>query len=148
MLQSTTFLLSTAALLHTALSLPTSSILSPRDVYTAPRLVGYVQTFHDVAGNPLSLMPLLDENTEMTHINMAALHINSDANGITLNDVNPNSTYWDPVWANVTALQAGGIKVLMMMGGAAAGSYPRLCGTAVPAVIVSTRNTITPRKTC
>ncbi|KAK4574943.1 hypothetical protein LTR86_000793 [Recurvomyces mirabilis] len=66
---------------------------------------------------------------------MAALHINDDPNGMTLNDVNPNSTYWDPVWSNVTALQAGGIKVLMMMGGAAAGSYPRLCGTAVPAVI-------------
>jgi len=134
---SISLLLSTASLLQTVLSLPTSSILSSRDVYTAPRLVNYVQTFHDVAGNPLSLMPLLDENTEITHINMAALHINDDSDGITLNDVNPNSTYWDPVWANVTALQAGGIKVLMMMGGAAAGSYPRLCGTAVPAVIVS-----------
>ncbi|KAK5160967.1 hypothetical protein LTS14_000761 [Recurvomyces mirabilis] len=66
---------------------------------------------------------------------MAALHINDDPNGMTLNDVNPNSTYWDPVWSNVTTLQAGGIKVLMMMGGAAAGSYPRLCGTAVPAII-------------
>ncbi|KAK5110466.1 hypothetical protein LTR62_005817 [Meristemomyces frigidus] len=110
--------------------------LSTRSVYTAPRLVNYVQTFHDVDGNPLDLTKLLSENTQITHVNLAALHINDDPNGITLNDVNPNSTYWDTVWSNVTALQNGGIKVLMMMGGAAPGSYPRLCGTAVPAVIV------------
>ncbi|KAK5119567.1 hypothetical protein LTR85_007395 [Meristemomyces frigidus] len=121
------------------LALPTShATLERRDAYNAPRLVNYVQTFHDVAGNPLSLLPLLNENTGITHVNLAALHINSDASDITLNDNNPNSSYWDSVWSDVKQLQAGGIKVLFMLGGAAAGSYPRLCGSAVPAVIDET----------
>lgn len=126
--------------LPTIRSLPTT--LLRRDAYNAPRLVNYVQTFHDVSGNPLSLLPLLNEDTQITHVNLAALHINADPAGITLNDVNPNDTSWDQVWSDVAQLQAGGIKVLMMMGGAAAGSYPRLCGTEVPAVIVGPSQTI------
>lgn len=123
------------SLLPCVSALPTT--LERRDAYSAPRLVNYVQTFHDTSGNPLSLLPLLNEKTSITHVNLAALHINDDPNGITLNDNNPNSSYWDSIWSDVKQLQNGGIKVLFMLGGAAAGSYPRLCGTAVPAVIVS-----------
>lgn len=131
-----------SGLLSFAFALPTTATnptaVERRDAYDAPRLVNYVQTFTDVAGNPLSLLPLLNEDTGITHVNLAALHINTNASDITLNDNNPNSSYWDSIWSDVKQLQAGGIKVLFMMGGAAAGSYPRLCGTAVPAVIVST----------
>ena len=116
-------------------ALPTA--LQRRTAADAPRLVNYVQTFHDVNNNPLSLLPLLNENTGITHINLASIHINTDPSGITLNDINPNSSYWDSVWSDVKQLQNGGIKALFMIGGAAAGSYPRLCGTKVPAVIVS-----------
>ena len=122
------------SLLPATLALPTA--LERRTAADAPRLVNYVQTFHDVNNNPLSLLPLLNEKTGITHINLASIHINSDPSGITLNDNNPNSSYWDTVWSDVKQLQNGGIKALFMIGGAAAGSYPRLCGTKTPAVIV------------
>jgi hypothetical protein len=117
-------------------ALPTTSVPLERrnDPYAAPRLLNYVQTFHDVHGQPLSLLPLL--NTSITHINLAALHINADPNAITLNDLSPNDASWDEIWSEVKQLQRSGIKVLVMLGGAAVGSYERLCGTAVPAVIV------------
>ena len=126
------------SLVSLASALPT--VLERRTAADAPRLVNYVQTFHDVNNQPFSLLPLLNQKTGITHVNLAALHINSDPSGITLNDNNPNSSYWNSVWSDVKQLQSGGIKVLFMIGGAAAGSYPRLCGTSVPAVIVNQRN--------
>jgi len=93
-----------------------------------PRLVAYIQTFHDTAGNPLSLLPLLSEDTGVTHVYLSSLHLNPNPGDITLNDESPNSTVWDQMWSDVKQLQAGGIKVMMMMGGAAQGSYQRLSG--------------------
>nr|POE59259.1 hypothetical protein CFP56_24528 [Quercus suber] len=97
-------------------------------------LVQYVQTFHDTSGNPLSLLPLLNDGTRVTHVNLAALHVNSDGT-IHLNDASPDDSSFDQVFSDVATLQNSGIKVLFMIGGAAAGSYPTLCGTAVPATI-------------
>lgn len=93
-----------------------------------PRLVAYIQTFHDEAGNPLSLLPLLNEDTGVTHVYLSSLHLNTNPGDITLNDDNPNATKWDQMWSDVKQLQSGGIKVMMMMGGAAQGSYQRLAG--------------------
>ena len=90
-----------------------------------PRLAMYVQTFHDEAGNPLSLLPL--QNTSVTHVILAALHLNAPG-VIHLNDQPPNSSTFDHVWSDVKTLQEGGIKVMAMMGGAAMGSYTKLCG--------------------
>lgn len=97
-------------------------------------LVQYVQTFHDSNGNPLSLLPLLNEGTRVTHVNLAALHVNSDGS-INLNDASPDDSSFDQVWSDVATLQQNGITVLFMIGGAAAGSYPTLCGTGVPATV-------------
>lgn len=101
---------------------------------SAPRLVEYVQTFHNTSGGHLPLLSLLNKDTRLTHVNLAALHVNGPGD-IHLNDVSPNDTSFDQLWTEVTKLQAGGIQVLFMMGGAAKGSYANLCGSDVPAVI-------------
>ncbi|KAF2774542.1 glycoside hydrolase [Teratosphaeria nubilosa] len=107
---------------------PPPTHLTPANPALAPRLVTYIQTFHYTNNTPLSLLllPLLTQHTRITHVNLAALHINDDALGTTLNDENPNASAWDQTWAEVRELQGAGVKVLMMMGGAAQGSYGKV----------------------
>jgi hypothetical protein len=72
--------------------------LRPRDelhISQTPRLVLYVQNGAYVNGEPLSLLPLLEENTLVTHIIVASFHINRTPGDITLNDDPPNSTKYD-----------------------------------------------------
>jgi hypothetical protein len=121
------------AFTSTAWALP-HSILQTRqtnDAATAaapPRLVAYIQTFRSVDGGPLSLLPLLNENTGVTHILLSAVHLNEQPGDITLNEHHPNDTMYDTLWSEVKQLQAGGIKVMMMLGGAARGTFERLSG--------------------
>lgn len=93
-----------------------------------PRLVAYIQTFRSVDGGPLSLLPLLDEHTGVTHILLSAVHLNEQPGDITLNEHHPNDTMYDTLWSEVKQLQDGGIKVMMMLGGAARGTFERLSG--------------------
>jgi hypothetical protein len=71
---------------------------------------------------------------------LAALHIESQPGLIHLNDNDIDSPYWDVIWAEAALIQAAGTKVMMMIGGAAQGSYQRLCsgnGEGNPNIIVS-----------
>lgn len=114
-----------------SLALPTEHIKIARQNINAaapPRLVAYIQTFHDTSGNPLSLLPLLNEDTKVSHVFLSSLHINQNPGDIRLNDDSPDDSKWDQMWSEVKQLQQGGIKVLMMLGGAAQGSYQRLSG--------------------
>ncbi|KAF1999250.1 glycoside hydrolase family 18 protein [Amniculicola lignicola CBS 123094] len=92
-----------------------------------PRLVVYAQTFHQ-DGTYISLLPLLTSNTGITHVIIAAIHINEDPNGLTLNDHSPDHEVFRQLWGEVRWLQGGGVKVMGMLGGAAKGSYGRLGG--------------------
>jgi hypothetical protein len=93
-----------------------------------PRLIVYHQTFHDQSGNYNSLLPLLTNNTGITHVIIAAIHLNEGPGNISLNDHPPNNSRYDTLWSEVAWLQGSGIKVLGMLGGAAKGSYERLTG--------------------
>ncbi|ENH99189.1 glycoside hydrolase family 18 protein [Bipolaris maydis ATCC 48331] len=95
---------------------------------TGPRLIVYHQTFHDSQGNYHSLLPLMTNNTGITHVIIAAIHLNEGAGNITLNDHRPDDTRYDQLWGEVNWLQGSGVKVLGMLGGAAKGSYERLSG--------------------
>ncbi|XP_014554690.1 glycoside hydrolase family 18 protein [Bipolaris victoriae FI3] len=95
---------------------------------TGPRLIVYHQTFHDSQGNYHSLLPLVTNNTGITHVIIAAIHLNEGAGNITLNDHRPDDTRYDQLWGEVNWLQGSGVKVLGMLGGAAKGSYERLSG--------------------
>ena len=130
------FLQAWLGLLSLAAALPTDAVLEKRgDGYSPPRSVMYVQTFRTTSGGKLSLLPIVEENTRATHVYLAATHINEDPNAITLNDNSPDDPMFDSVWSDVATLQQRGVKVMMMLGGAAAGSYPRLCSGSNGAVV-------------
>ena len=128
------------AFINSAFTLPTVELLSrgnvsPKDA--VPRLIQYVQTFHPENNDNghLSLLPLLQEDTGITHVILAALHVNGPDGNITLNDDSPNSTIYDRTWSEAATLQENGVKVMVMMGGAAQGSYDgRLCNKETGAV--------------
>jgi len=95
---------------------------------TGPRLIVYHQTFHDSNSNYHSLLPLLTNNTGITHVIVAAIHLNDGPENITLNDHKPDDKRYDQLWGEVNWLQGSGVKVLGMLGGAAKGSYEKLSG--------------------
>lgn len=94
-----------------------------------PRLIVYHQTIHDPDGNYNSLLPLLTNNTGITHIIVAAIHLNDGPGNITLNDHRPDDKRHDQLWGEVKWVQGSGVKVLGMLGGAAKGSFERLSGS-------------------
>ncbi|KAI4638594.1 hypothetical protein J4E93_009895 [Alternaria ventricosa] len=104
---------------------PNAKLLPPS---TGPRLIVYHQTFHDSNGTYHSLLPLLTNNTGITHVIVAAIHLNDDPKNITLNDHSPDDKRFDQLWGEVNWLQGSGVKVLGMLGGAAKGSYEKLSG--------------------
>lgn len=91
------------------------------------RIICYHQTIIP-GGQYCSMRPLLQNNTGITHIVLAAFHINDDPNKITLNNDPPEDTCHDSLWAEVPHLQQAGVKVMGMLGGAAPGSFQRLDG--------------------
>ncbi|UNI18612.1 Chitinase [Purpureocillium takamizusanense] len=94
-----------------------------------PRIITYYQTHHDPSGKPISLLPLLTQpSISVTHVMLAAIHLNDDPQALTLNDHPPDHPRFDTLWAELRVLQASGVRVLGMLGGAAPGSFTRLDG--------------------
>ena len=93
-----------------------------------PRVVIYHQTHHLPDGSVVSLLPLITNSTGITNVIIAAIHLNDEPGAITLNDDSPDHEKFNTLWSEVTWLQASGVKVLGMLGGAAKGSYGRLDG--------------------
>lgn len=56
-----------------------------------PRLILYVQNQAFQNGEPLSLLPLLNHNTGVTHIIVSSFHVNTEPGEIKLNDDLPSS---------------------------------------------------------
>ncbi|KAH3964516.1 hypothetical protein HBI70_089510 [Parastagonospora nodorum] len=106
----------------------TSSTPKLLPLTSGPRLIVYHQTIHDPQGNYHSLLPLLTNNTGITHVIVAAIHLNEGPGNITLNDHRPDDKRFDQLWGEVAWLQGSGVKVLGMLGGAAKGSFERLSG--------------------
>lgn len=108
------------------------ALTHPRDpqiahpAYPNPRIIQYHQT-HFKDGQFISLLPILSEKPlAVTHVILAAIHINDRPGDITLNDDPWRSPKNDPIWAEAQTLQRAGIKVMGMLGGAAKGSFKRL----------------------
>ena len=103
---------------------------SARNVATTPRLAVYVQTYHDEYNKDanLSILPLLSVDIRPTLVILAALHVMDTPGEINLNDNPPDAPMYDELWFQVKILQAAGIKVSCMMGGAASGTWGVLGG--------------------
>lgn len=89
-----------------------------------PRIITYYQTHHTHDGKPISALPLLTQpGIRLTHLILAAIHVNGDPDGITLNDHAPSHPRFHTLWAELRVLQASGVRVLGMLGGAAKGTF-------------------------
>lgn len=101
--------------------------MPPEVSNSLPRVILYYQTTHHPDGAPISILPLLTQpGISLSHLIIAAIHINEDPNGLTLNDHPPSDPRFVTTWAELRIAQASGITVMGMLGGAAKGSYARL----------------------
>lgn len=94
-----------------------------------PRVVCYHQTHHNQDGDYVSILPLLTEASDVvgiTHLILAAIHVNHNPGDISLNDDPPDAARNAPLWEEVQIFQDIGVRVLGMLGGAAKGSFARL----------------------
>lgn len=88
-----------------------------------PRLVIYFQTTHDDDGNPISMLPLITEQgIALTHLIVCSFHVNAGS-VIHLNDYAPDVPHFYTLWNETVVMQQAGVKVMGMIGGAAAGSF-------------------------
>ncbi|KAJ7496900.1 endo-beta-N-acetylglucosaminidase, partial [Mycena latifolia] len=93
------------------------------------RVAVYYQTQYDSSmasnspyGHYVSPLPLL---TFITHIFLAAFHINSDKS-VHLNNDLPSAPMFTQMWQDLGQMQEQGVKVIGMLGGAAPGTYTLL----------------------
>lgn len=97
--------------------------LPRRDVFQGPRLSIYFQTTHDALGNPISMLPLIQEQgIALTHLIVCSLHINVGS-VVHLNDFPPDNPRFSTLWNETAIMKAAGVKVMGMVGGAAPGSF-------------------------
>lgn len=97
------------------------------------RVVVYYQTTHvnNSDTNTISLLGLLRNSPQVavTHVLVSAIHIVDEKDGwIRLNDFSPDHPRFDHVWSDAAQLQANGVALTAMIGGAAQGSFQRLDG--------------------
>lgn len=92
------------------------------------RIVLYHQTIVPREHGYVPMLPLVENYTGVSHIILAAFHINGRPDDVTLNDDPPDSPIYQPLWEEVPRIQRSGIKVMGMLGGAARGSFQRLDG--------------------
>lgn len=90
-----------------------------------PRVVCYLQTYHK-NDEYVSLLPLLTNPSGITHLILAAIHVNWEPTDLKLNDDPPDHPKFTQLWDEILVLQDSGIKVLGMLGGAAKGTFARL----------------------
>ncbi|KAF7716685.1 Chitinase [Penicillium ucsense] len=93
------------------------------------RVILYHQTLIPGDGQYVSMLPLLTNSTGVTHVILAAIHLNEGPGNITLNDDPFDSPKFHPLWHEVPLMKAGGVRIMGMLGGAAQGSFRRLDGT-------------------
>lgn len=115
-------LLALAPLLGMSWAAPVDE-LAVRQDSDLPRLIIYYQTIHDSNGNPISILPLIDEQgIALTHLIVCSLHINQGSE-MTLNDKPPSDASFQTLWNETKVLQDAGVRVMGMIGGAAKGSW-------------------------
>ncbi|KAJ7636101.1 endo-beta-N-acetylglucosaminidase [Mycena polygramma] len=91
------------------------------------RVAMYYQTQYDNNlapnsdfGHYVSPLPLI---ALITHLLLAAFHVNFDDVSVHLNDNVPEAPIFDQLWSDIALMQSNGIKVIGMLGGAAPGTY-------------------------
>jgi hypothetical protein len=99
------------------------------NIAPAQHIIIYHQTHFRSNGEYVSLKPLIENLVPITHLILAAIHLNEDPGNITLNDDPPDTPRNEILWKELGELQVAGFAVLGMLGGAAKGSFARLDGS-------------------
>src|SRR2546423_12118566 len=103
-----------------ALAVP-AVIALPAKAAVSRHGVVYYQTQYD-GSRSASPLGLTQHQTHVTDVLVAALHL--DANKVVhLNDDPPSAAKFSRMWKDLAAMRAGGVHVLVMVGGAAGGSF-------------------------
>ena len=104
--------------------------VAPQEAAVLPRLICYQQTYFTNNGSEyVSLRPICRAGSaDLTHLILAAIHLNEDPEHITLNDDHHDHPRFAELWREAAELQVLGVKVMGMLGGAAPGSFRRLDG--------------------
>ncbi|MGO1054157.1 glycosyl hydrolase family 18 protein [Crossiella sp. CA198] len=91
------------------------------------RTVVYYQTQYSngATGDYVSPLPLLTNNTGVTDLIVAAIHLNADTS-VHLNDHPPAHERYTQMWRDLKTMQDRGVNVIGMVGGAAQGTYANL----------------------
>lgn len=115
-------LLAALVLVACGFALPVAAAATP--TADSKRVVVYYQTQYsnDVYVSPKAMT---DNNTGVTDVIVGALHLNSDGT-VHLNDNPPGDARFTQMWTDLHAMQASGVRVLLMVGGAAQGTFQRL----------------------
>jgi chitinase len=99
---------------------PASAAASPAApaVRDSGRVVVYYQKqfANGSTGAYISPLPLVTESTGVDVVNLAAVHMNADE--LKLNDLLPDDPSFDTMWAELRQIQAAGVAVVGMIGGA------------------------------
>ncbi|KAK4973952.1 hypothetical protein LTR28_011155, partial [Elasticomyces elasticus] len=77
---------------------PSSRVSPLLPLSEGSRVVVYHQTHHTHDGKPISVLPLITNQTGVTHVIVAAIHINEGPGNITLNDDPPDAKKFDVLW--------------------------------------------------
>ncbi|HEX4791635.1 MAG TPA: glycosyl hydrolase family 18 protein [Actinospica sp.] len=97
---------------------------TPAHAASPHQVVVYYQTQYN-GGSYVSPLPLVQNDTGVTDVIVAAIHL--DSGGVVhLNDNSPDDPMFTQMWSDLATMQADGVKVEAMLGGAAAGSYANL----------------------
>jgi hypothetical protein len=96
----------------------------PGEAAVSRHVVVYYQTQYNGA-TYVSPLGLTQHSTHVTDVLVAALHL--DANKVVhLNNDPPSAGKFKRMWADLATMQKAGVHVLVMLGGAAQGSFQRL----------------------
>jgi chitinase len=104
--------------------LATLGCAAPASAAGSHRVVVYYQTQYN-GSSYVSPLGLTRHGTGVTDVVVAALHL--DADGVVhLNDDPPDSSRYTQMWADLSMMRSAGVRVEVMVGGAAQGSFQRL----------------------
>ncbi|MGV1006037.1 MAG: glycosyl hydrolase family 18 protein [Candidatus Nanopelagicales bacterium] len=95
------------------------------DIPGSRRIALYYQTTH-VDQRLVSMHAAIQQVPSVTAVIAGAVHLHEDA--VRVNDVFPDDPGFADVWADLAKVQAAGVPVLAMLGGAAQGTFALLDG--------------------
>ena len=112
------------ALALSLLSTSLASPIKPRWNYAPDRVIAYEAFYRDQQNNLVPLLPIIKDNSEITHLLLFASDVHETQPYLTLGGVAPyNSTFLGPLWDEVQQIRDTGVQIYTSLGGYLANSF-------------------------